>query len=145
MADETRPSTVLDCSGGTRVQQNQKDQCDINKIVGRYQRTGSITHIAKAISEFGDFSEVGDFFTAVTKVQAAQEAFDSLPAKVRSVVDNDTVKFVEFVENEKNFDECVELGLLDARPEVEKESLPGDPPPANVPKGDDESKIQGGD
>lgn len=96
------------------TQQQFKDECDINNIMKSYLETGTINHKNPMPGVFGDFSEVKDFKESMELVLYAQQAFDSLPAKVRARFDNDPAKLVEFCNDKNNLKEAIELGLADS-------------------------------
>lgn len=120
---------ALDCSADPGVtKQSFKDDCDINVIMERYvpSEAGSVPPM------FGDFAEAPDFMAAQAILLDAQEKFDALPSKVRERFANDPVRFLEFVNDEKNTDEAIALGMATKRVEVKKEEVAT--PPAVVPK-----------
>jgi len=43
----------------------------------------------------------------------------ALPAQLRVRFDHDPVKLLEFLENDQNRDEAIQLGLIDGQPVVE--------------------------
>lgn len=96
---------------GSLVVQSAKDECDINKIVARFTRGESITHVNRARPLYGDFSEAGSLMEAIQRVEEANRAFAELPAKVRDRVGNSPTEFLEFMSDESNLDEWTELGL----------------------------------
>lgn len=101
----------IDCSkdpGATK--QNFKDECDIDKILERGARTGFYP-VVNNPGRYADVSEVTDYQQALQVVSNAQSAFMALDAKVRKKFDNDPVKFLQFMNDEKNIEEMVELGL----------------------------------
>ena len=109
-------------SGPGRTKQAFKDECDINKIMARYQQTG--------IDEFahrhkGQFSDVTgyDFQEAMQTVASAQSLFHELPSSIRTRFENDPGKFLDFVHDPDNASEMHEMGLM--RPDYQ-------PPSANA-------------
>jgi len=98
----TRPS---------RTQQSFRDECDINNILRQFNVTGQLP-AGSVQPQYGDFSGITDYQSALNAVMAAQESFLQLPAKVRAKFDNDPALFVEFASNEANRDEMKALGLL---------------------------------
>lgn len=86
-------------------------EADINEIVRRFGITGQLPE-PRAGGEYGDFSEVMDFRTALDALNEAQEAFDALPAKLRERFSNDPALFLEFIEDDDNYEEAKRLGLL---------------------------------
>lgn len=114
------------------TKQASRDECDINQIMRRYQKTGIVEHVNKYQGRYGDFLQVTDYQTALNQVQAANDAFMSLPSSVRSRFDNDPAKFLEFMENPLNQAEMIKLGLavdLRAEPAVVVDPPPQEPAP----------------
>jgi len=107
-----RVPVVVDCSvdGVGKAKQSMKDECDINNIVAKYERTGQITHIARAEPRFG-FCPALDFREALALVQAARDSFMDLPSKARKFFDHDPAKFMEYLESSPKLEELRELGL----------------------------------
>ena len=95
----------------SRTQQQFRDECDINHILERFNITGQRPR-AGLQPEYGDFSGITDYQSALNAVMAAQDSFLQLPAKVRAKFDNDPALFVEFASDEANKDEMKALGLL---------------------------------
>lgn len=116
--EKLRP--VVDCGGleESRTKQSAANECDINILMAKYQNTGSLTHVNSMIPSYGDFSSTDDYLSASLKLMAADKAFQELPAQTRKRFSNDPRRFVAFVEDEDNYEEAREMGLLsaDARP-----------------------------
>lgn len=106
------------------TQQQFKDECDVNNILKRYQTTGEISHLAKTRGVYADFSSVEDYHTSLNKINNAEEAFFQLPAEIRDRFANDPAKLLEFVKNEKNYDEGVKLGLFEEKAQSPSPSTP---------------------
>lgn len=103
----------------SRTQQNQLHDTDINVIVSRFIKTGTMPDIPMpTIADFTD--SVTDFQTAMNMIVAAERSFMTLPADVRAYFGNDPQKFLTFVDNADNFDEAVRLGIAKAREEPRK-------------------------
>ena len=107
-----RRRVIADVGEGDRTKQAPTEQTDINVIVKRYSETGIAGHLNPQMAQYGDFSEAADYHEALTRVRAAQEQFELLPAHVREHVDNDPGKFLELISDEDRRDELEELGLL---------------------------------
>lgn len=90
--------------------QSEIDNCDINVVVARFEKTGLLP-IMSSSPIFGDFTNVPDYRDAIHIVRQAEDMFMSLDAKVRKEFDNDPAKFLEFCGDPKNGDRLVELGL----------------------------------
>jgi len=109
--DAESDASALVCPEPTRAQQQFRDECDINTLVRRFGVTGKIP-VSPLPPKYGDFTGVNDFHTAVNSIAAANEAFDALPAAVRSRFHNDPGEFVEFVTTASNRAELEKMGLL---------------------------------
>ncbi|NTW98997.1 MAG: scaffolding protein [Geobacteraceae bacterium] len=90
----------------------EKESCDINRIMNKYQKTGLIDHVSRYQGRYGDFASVPDYQTAMHVVIAANEAFDSLPSNLRDRFNNDPEKFFAFVHDKENLDEMKKMGLI---------------------------------
>ena len=128
--DKVSSETGLKCDDISLAQQHMKDECDINVIVERFGVTGSLP--VKAIEpSYRDFSGVSDYHTALNKIKAAEAEFMALPAKLRARFDHDPNALLNFLENEQNRNEAIELGLIDgepvAQPIVSAVETPKDP------------------
>ena len=95
----------------SRTQQQFRDECDINNILERFNVTGQLP-AGTVQPQYGDFSGITDYQSALNAVMAAQDSFLQLPAKVRARFDNDPALFVDFASDEANKDEMKALGLL---------------------------------
>lgn len=111
--DEVSNETGLTCPEPTMAQQQFRDEADINTIMERFGRTGELIAPVR-MPEYGDFSGINDYHTAMNAVIDAQASFDALPAKIRSRFDNDPGKFVEFCLDENNREEAINIGLIEA-------------------------------
>lgn len=103
----------------TPTQQHHAKSADLNEIVRRFGITGGQIPVPQADpAYYGDFTDATDFRTALDRVRAAQEHFESLPAAIRERFANDPVRLHSFVMDPKNKDESVKLGLLQKRKPV---------------------------
>jgi len=92
------------------TKQSFKDEVNINKIMEKFQRTGAIDHYAKHAPQYGDASQV-DYLEANLVISNANTMFEELPSSIRKKFENDPAQFLEFVQDEKNNEEMIELGL----------------------------------
>jgi len=83
--------------------------------MAKYQKTGAITHLANNQSEYG-FATSIDFTQSMNIVAKAQSMFNDLPSSIRLKFKNDPASFLDFVQDESNADELVEMGLANAIP-----------------------------
>jgi len=108
--------------------QSEKDACDINVIVENFAKTGLLPGAA-GVPAYGDFSEATvSFQEAHNIVINAQNAFNALPAKIRKEFDNDPGKFLDFVDDPKNADELIKMGLREAPKQTTSEVTSDTPP-----------------
>jgi len=129
----SKPYKVKVYCGNSKAKQEFRDETDVNKIMARFKTTGQLTHLRKMEPQFLDCTTIPDFGTMYLKVQAAKDAFMSLPARVRARFENDPDQFYKFVQDDRNYDEAVYLGL------VKKKEPKAPQVPEAKPK-DDESK-----
>lgn len=95
----------------SRTKKEFRDECDINKIVNRFMKTGVLQHVKSFSGSYGDVSVVRDYHESMIVLQQARDAFGALPAKLRARFENDPGKFLEYATNPANVDEMIELGL----------------------------------
>lgn len=100
--------------------QSYKDDSDINVLMRRFGVTGQLP-TANILPFYGDFSAATTYQEALNMVLQADQAFDSLPARIRNRFNNDPMQLIRFLENDQNRDEAAELGLTIPR-------QPEDPP-----------------
>lgn len=94
-----------------RARQEMAKECDINTIMAKYQKTGAIDHFSRHSASYG-FATGDDFQSATNLILEADAMFRDLPSKVRSRFDHDPGAFLEFVQDDANRDEMIELGLM---------------------------------
>lgn len=129
--DKVSDETGLACQDPSLAQQNFKDECDINYIVRQFGLTGEFP--SQAISpQYGDFTGVLDYHSAVNAVLAAQDEFMELPAQMRARFDNDPAKLIDFLGNEENREEAIKLGLIEKPISAVAETPVGEVKPAEA-------------
>jgi phage internal scaffolding protein len=116
--EEVSNETGLLCKDESLAQQHMKDECDINVIIERFGVTGELPN-SPVSPRYGDFSEVTDYHSALNQINATMDDFMAMPAKLRVRFDHDPVKLLEFLENDQNRDEAIQLGLIDGKPVAE--------------------------
>lgn len=124
------------------TRQSEKELCNVNNIMAKYEKTGLIDHFRNRPGEYGDFTNVQTYQDALNKIMLAENQFNALPADLRKRFDNDPVAFVEYVTNPENHESLAKMGLLEpiapeapakAAGEAEKEN------PTPTPKEDKKS------
>ena len=110
--------------GETLTQQHFAKETDIKSIINKHDRTGIITHVARGIAQYGDYSEVNEYREALDIVSKADDSFATLPSEIRAMFQNDAGAFFEFATNPNNDEKMVELGLRAAPPSSPVEAQP---------------------
>lgn len=93
-----------------RTKQSFKDECDINRIMARFQKTGVLEHLAQRPPQYLDCSAF-DFQVAMDIVAQSKALFAGLPSEVRDRFANDPGRFLAFMEDPANDSEAVKMGL----------------------------------
>lgn len=128
--DAVSDETGLLCVDPSLAQQHMRDECDINVLVERFGLTGELPQGVR-LPQYGDFTAVSDFHSAVNAVRQASEAFMRYPADVRVRFDHDPAKFMDFFNREENRAEAEKMGLvLASSPSVASPASVGTPPQA---------------
>lgn len=121
------------------TRQSEVNDSDLNVIYRKYTQTGFKPEKPVYYSEVDHLHSLQD----ALQIQAnAQTAFEQLPAHIRDRFNNDPVQAAKFLQDAKNHDEGVRLGLIPPRQPVPVPA-PGAPasPPEPVKSG---SKSQKG-
>lgn len=111
-----------------RTKQSELAASDINNIIKSFTQSGQFNRLFENANRgvYVDLPQSLDYQEAQNLRIQAENAFMSLPAKVRERFNNLPHEFLAFMENPANRDEARELGLL--RPEA------ASPPPGGPPK-----------
>jgi len=128
------------------TQQHFAEECDIGNIVDRINKSG-VMPPDMGSPRYGDFSNIPDYQSSLNAVNAANAAFAALPAEIRDRFKNDPTLLLEFIHDDKNYDEAVKLGLIDKKP-LEPSPEPIDsvgegsnPPPAPASKKGNKAQL----
>lgn len=83
--------------GESLTKQAFKEQCDINNILAKYQKTGVLDHIAMYEPHYGEMS--GETYKEqLDQVTFAQTMFNDLPSAAREYFEHDPSKFLDFMD-----------------------------------------------
>jgi len=94
------------------TRQEFAEECDINAIMARYEKTGVISHVNQREPLYIDYTALPtDLAGTLAALQLGEEAFMTLPASVRKEFDNNAINFVEFASDPENLDQMREWGL----------------------------------
>lgn len=119
-----RVRTSITFPDQTMAKQSFADECNINTIMLKYQKTGLIDHVQRMQGSYGDFTSVQDYQLSLNQVIEAQDAFDQLPATIRKRFANQPSELMAFLSDPANRDEAIKLGLVEPPP----------PPPQPIPE-----------
>jgi hypothetical protein len=77
------------------TKQSFKDSTDINKMLKKAQKQGSLAHLIKyPEAVYGEFDGETDLLTATQRIGRAGEIFADLPSEVRREYGNDPIAYV---------------------------------------------------
>lgn len=127
--------SALTCPEPTLTQQHFANECDINTIVKRFGLTGQLPENIR-MPTYTDYEGIFDFHTAMNAIAKANEAFDAMPADVRTRFNNNPGDFVAFCLDDNNRQEAIKLGLVP--PPAQPATPPSGPlatKPENAPGG----------
>lgn len=112
-----RVQTIIETP--TLTQQQFAEQCNVNNIIAKYRKTGSLTHV-RNVQEgvYADLTQLPSLQDAYMTVQAAESAFAEIPSEIRQRFGHDPRAMIKFLENPNNKEEAIKLGLV-KKPKVE--------------------------
>ncbi len=84
-----------------RTKQSFKDETDINRILQRAQKTGTISHLAKHEAQYGDFEDF-DFFEQTLQITRGNQIFADLPSELRDEFHQSPQEFFKYVNDQEN-------------------------------------------
>lgn len=127
---EEQALTDITCTEPSLTQQSFAEDADLNNVMRRYGVTdGAIPPQVADPRYYGDFTDAVDLQTAIQRSRDAVARFEALPADIRRRFDHDPVALHDFVMNQENREEAVQLGLL------QKWTPPPAAPSEETPKG----------
>jgi len=111
-----------------RTKQAFMGETDINLMLAKAQKTGSIDHLTKYQGMYGDFEEF-DFLAAQLQIRKADEIFEALPSELRREFQQSPRLFFEFVNDPKNKDRLKDIFPALAKPGKYDLDMSGATPP----------------
>lgn len=129
LSDFYKPHAAVDhpAGGSSLTRQDMAEECDINVIMSKYENTGVLPAVV-GDPFYADFTSVPmDMQGAMEQLRLAQDAFMTLPARVRREFDNDPAVFVDFASKGENLDTLREWGLAKPKPPEPPSGAPGGP------------------
>lgn len=114
-------SLALKCKDKSKTMQEFKNEVNINSIMKKYNATGVVSHIMKDQPMFDDVSELMSLQDALNLKNVSDQNFLKLPSKIRARFNNSAVNMIDFLNDSSNYDEAVNLGLVDKKPVIVEE------------------------
>jgi len=90
-----------------KTKQSFKDETDVNLIIQKHTRMGTLSHLEKFGGQYGDLSNF-DFQEAQNQIANANSMFEQLPSAVRNQFANSPEKFFEFVNDPENSEQLAQ-------------------------------------
>ncbi|AXH77337.1 MAG: internal scaffolding protein [Microviridae sp.] len=106
-----KPRVSLSFTQPSLTKQSFKDECDINRIMARYQATGLLPNVNELPAQYLDVTGA-DFQEHQNFIAGAFSMFNELPSAIRAKFSNSPGEFLDFCSHEKNRPELAEMGLL---------------------------------
>lgn len=118
LPDGTKQRRVqLFCEPGL-TKQAFMPECDINNIIKKFEKTGMVNHLNEKQPFYGDVSNIASYADAINIVQEAEDLFMKMSPGIREKFNNDPEKMIAFLNDPKNIDEAIKLGMASKRPEM---------------------------
>jgi Chlamydia-phage Chp2 scaffold (Chlamy_scaf) len=118
---------------GPGADQSFKDDCDINVIMDRAIRGAEIIDPMVTGGKAGSYMDLStapdDYFHARQIMIDAEDRFNALPARIRNRFENEPLLLLEFLANDSNREEAINLGLIEKPPAEPAAKPAGDEPP----------------
>lgn len=90
------------------TKQSFKDSTDINKMLKKAQKQGSLAHLIKyPEAVYGEFDGETDLLTATQRIEKAGQIFADLPSEVRREYGNDPIAYVTDINRRLNAGEDI--------------------------------------
>jgi len=110
--DGSRVRVGVACTAAEdRAKQSFKNDCDINVLMKRFEKTGVLPDFGNRIPQFADVSAL-DFTESANQVARVRGAFSMLDARTRARFENRPELMLEFIADPSNRAEAVKLGLV---------------------------------
>lgn len=126
-------ASELVCDDPSLTDQSQAKDADINNIMEKFGKTGLVpTNLRTALPD--EFIEAFDYQSALNGMMQADAAFADLPSQIRARFSNDPAELLEFLQDPRNRDEAIRLGIVNKPAETPQATPAADT--STPPKGD---------
>lgn len=107
----------------SRTQKQFQKDCNVNNIMAKFKKTGTITHVRNAQNGvYMDLTNIPDYATALMQIKHAQESFLQIPAHIRAKFNNDPSLLISYLKNPENHPEAIKHGLLIQKPKRDEQT-----------------------
>jgi len=128
------PKKGLDTGPGL-TKQSMSKECDINLIMDKYKKTGTVNFLNSQEAIYTDDMVDIDFHEAMTVIADANNMFAQMPAHLRKEFKNDPGNFLEAVHDPEQAQRMFDLGLSSKNPSPATEAVTAAPAaPAETPE-----------
>ncbi|UDN67665.1 internal scaffolding protein [robinz microvirus RP_87] len=128
------PRVITPTGSISMTKQSHKDECDINLIIKKYQKTGIIQHISQQTPSYTDLPDTLDYQQSLAILEEADYAFSTLPSVVREYFHNSPAEFLAAFTDPSQAAKLEEWGLAKKREEQAPTTPVEAPPPPTTPK-----------
>lgn len=94
----------------TLTKQNLADQANVNNIIRRYAKTGTLPNLNNLEAIYGEITSQG-LQEAHEMIASASEAFDQIPSEIRKQFNNDAGLFIDYATNPQNIQQMASWNL----------------------------------
>jgi phage internal scaffolding protein len=134
---ETRRSAISFEGVPSMTEQCHAEQCDVHSIMKRFQRTQMLDHVNAFSGEYMNLADGFDFHMAMNQIAEAHSMFETIPSSIRAKFGHDPARFLEWIQDEDNRAEMLEMGFTDTHlPAIEA-------PEGALPESGTDSKGKG--
>lgn len=136
-----RRSVSISNFGKGLTEQSHKKSTSMNFILDKYKKTGVLEHVNAQTARYDQMPNSIDLHQAMNIIAEANSSFESLPSSIRKNFDNDPGQFLDFVQNENNYQQIKDMGLsvehlpepIIETPVEQPVNDPGAPTPESTP------------
>jgi phage internal scaffolding protein len=93
------------------TEQSHKQSVDIHYIMRKAEKTGIIEHVNKHAGTYGEMPSGDEFHRHMNIIAQAETMFESVPSSIRKEFENSPAKFLDFIQNDANYDKAKEMGF----------------------------------
>lgn len=118
--------------GKSLTKQSFRQETDINRLLDRAQKAGTLSHLEKYQPMYGEMSDF-NFFEAQVMLSKGREAFMELPSEIRKEFNQSPKEFFDFVNDPANKNNLAEKLPALAKPGRQIIDVSGKTPPVDPP------------